>query len=146
MSDIEIEQEAKKALARRAACFKAAFSFLHEGKSAKKVAEIFELDVVNAESVEQALNEYALGFYFQERTERSNKGDYFRYQLSTGGPGDEIRFYVSRDGEVRYAEYVYLEWFNSFEIDITDEGWVSDLWNHLSLSGDESYLNSLRSA
>ncbi len=43
---------------------------------------------------------------------------YLRYQLSWGGPGDELRFY---DGRV---EYWFLDWFDGASRDVSDLVWV----------------------
>lgn len=51
---------------------------------------------------------------FNDQTE-----DYFRFQLSWGGPSDELRFYA--DGSI---EYVYLDWFSGVGFDVTGESWA----------------------
>ena len=57
---------------------------------------------------------------------------YWRYQMSTGGPGDEIRFYDN--DKVTYA---FLDWFDGAEIDITDEPVVDKL--RMALPDHEVY-------
>lgn len=69
--------------------------------------------------------EYGLSFdYVQPGTfgEEQDEG-YFRYQLSWGGPSDEIRYYADPDdcedgGEYVHPQritYVFLDWFDGEE-------------------------------
>lgn len=44
---------------------------------------------------------------------------YYRYQLSWGGPSDEIRFY--EDGTI---EYVYMDWATGVGFDVTFKDWA----------------------
>ena len=76
------------------------------------------------ESVEDLGNifEYGLSFdYVTPGTFGEEQEDgYFRYQLSWGGPSDEIRYYVNADDCADGAEYVhpwkvqyvFLDWFD----------------------------------
>ena len=68
------------------------------------------------------IREYPLSFSYVEanyfandRGEHTHEG-YHRYQMSYGGPQDEIRFYDNN--KVMYA---FLDWGDGAEIDITDE-------------------------
>ena len=54
-------------------------------------------------------------FFANDRGEHTHEG-YSRYQMSYGGPQDEVRFY--NDNTVTYA---FLDWGDGAEIDITDE-------------------------
>ena len=45
--------------------------------------------------------------------------DYVRYQMSGGGPSDELRFY--RDGKI---EYWFLDWFDGASRIVTDYNWA----------------------
>ena len=45
--------------------------------------------------------------------------DYARYQMSWGGPSDELRFY--RDGKI---EYWFLDWFAGASRVVTDYNWA----------------------
>ena len=66
------------------------------------------------------LYEYGLSYdYCELGTFDDQKEDYFRFQLSWGGPSDEIRFYF--DGTI---EYVYLDWFSGVGFDVTGEDWA----------------------
>ena len=72
------------------------------------------------------------------------KEGYYRYQLSYGGPSDEIRFY--HDGTI---EYVFLDWFCGVGFDVSNnstmqwlENWFKDImsidWDSISL---EQYMS-----
>jgi hypothetical protein len=60
--------------------------------------------------------QYGLSFNYVE-LDKDTEQDYFRYQLSYGGPSDEIRFYDN--GAI---EYVYLDWFCGVGFDVTNDG------------------------
>ena len=62
------------------------------------------------------VREYPLCFDYVDPDTFGNHEGYSRYQMSWGGPQDEIRFY--NDNKVTYA---FLDWYDSAEIDITDE-------------------------
>ena len=53
----------------------------------------------------EEFSNYGLSFDYVEIDENIDQ-DYFRYQLSWGGPSDEIRFY-----ENGAMEYVFMDWF-----------------------------------
>ena len=58
-------------------------------------------------------NEYGLAFdYVSPRTFTDQRRGYFRYQLSTGGPGDEFRFYVDENLNPTRIEYWFLDWWD----------------------------------
>ena len=64
--------------------------------------------------------DYGLCFDFVEvDTFPDLDSGYYRYQLSWGGPGVEIRFYP--DGLI---EFVYLDWFCGIGFDVSDEDWA----------------------
>mgnify|MGYP000406650590 CR=1 FL=1 len=60
--------------------------------------------------------EYPLSFDYVEADTFGDHDAYHRYQMSWGGPQDEIRFY--EDNKVTYA---FLDWYDHAEIEITDE-------------------------
>lgn len=59
------------------------------------------------------LNEYGLclGYVIRE-----DGPSYWRYQLSTGGPGDELRFFASLPSSPKpyRVEYWFLDWFDGY--------------------------------
>lgn len=55
--------------------------------------------------------EYGLGVdYVAKGTFRDQKRGYFRWQLSWGGPADEIRFLLDEDLDAVSIEFWYLDW------------------------------------
>jgi len=61
--------------------------------------------------------DYGLAFdYVELGTFGDQTEDYFRFQLSWGGPSDEVRFYD--DGTI---EYVYLDWFSGVGFNVSRE-------------------------
>ena len=63
---------------------------------------------------------YGLCFDFVEvGTFNDQNEGYYRYQLSWGGPSEEIRFY--HDGRI---EFVFLDWFVGVGFDVTGEDWA----------------------
>ena len=69
------------------------------------------------------LNDYGLCLDFIEPgTFEHQRAGYLRYQLSTGGPGDEIRVYQNGD-----MEYWFLDWFDGACVDITSNKVAQDL-------------------
>lgn len=81
-------------------------------------------------------NEYALAFdYVAPHTFTDQDEGYWRYQISWGGPSDEIRMYgsPSRWGfRLERAEYWFLDWFDGAKIDVTSEPCVRWLWNEFN--------------
>jgi hypothetical protein len=67
------------------------------------------------EQYQERFNEYGLSFDYVE-LDKDVEHDYFRYQLSYGGPSDEIRFYDN--GAI---EYVYLDWFCGVGFNVTND-------------------------
>ena len=58
-------------------------------------------------------DEYGLWFdYIAPDTYDDQDEGWFVYQLSTGGPGDEFRFFVNPDLSVHRIEYWFLDWFD----------------------------------
>ena len=44
------------------------------------------------------------------------KRGFFRYQISTGGPGDEFRFYCDERLQLTRVEYWFLDWFDGAKV------------------------------
>lgn len=64
--------------------------------------------------------DYGLSYdYVELGTFDDQDEDYFRFQMSWGGPSDELRFY--EDGTIIY---VYLDWFSGVGFDVTGEVWA----------------------
>ena len=79
-------------------------------------------EVINTQYDLSDFYNYGLSFDFCEADEEND--GYYRFQLSWGGPSDEIRFY--HDGSI---EYVFLDWFVGVGFDVSYEDsmkWVCD--------------------
>jgi len=72
----------------------------------------FLQDDIREQYIER-FNQYGLSFDY---VELDKDQDYFRYQLSYGGPSDEIRFYDN--GAI---EYVFLDWFVVVGFNVTND-------------------------
>lgn len=72
---------------------------------------------------------YGLSFdYVAPETFEDQYEGYWRYQLSWGGPSDEIRFYSS-DGKTLYnAEYHFMDWFDGADMNVMYEPCVNSIW------------------
>ena len=65
----------------------------------------------------EARSNYALSWdYVPADTFDDQEQGYFRYQISWGGPSDEIRFYVDYGKKFYKAEYWFLDWFTGYGI------------------------------
>ena len=88
-------------------------------------AEDFKI-FMNADDLEDvsedlgSFNNYGLCFDFVgPNTFDDQEEGYYRYQLSWGGPSDEILFY--QDGTI---EYWFKDWFDGAKTDITSKDWA----------------------
>ena len=64
--------------------------------------------------------DYGLDFgYVEPNTFEGQRIGYFRYQLSWGGPSDELQFF--RDGSI---EYHYKDWFDGAKVEVSAEDWA----------------------
>ena len=79
--------------------------------------------------------EYGLDFgYVESGTFPDQLEAYHRYQISYGGPSEEIRFYCSppQDRTECYRiEFWYLDWFDGAPRNITDNDTAKALWEWL---------------
>jgi len=81
-------------------------------------------------------HEYGLSFDFVEGDDEEDDDSYFRYQLSWGGPSDEIRFF--EDGTIHY---VFMDWFTGVGFDVTDDesfNWLYDYFEGCDMLNFES--------
>lgn len=75
----------------------------------------FLQDDIREQYIERFI-QYGLSFDYVE-LDKDTERDYFRYQLSYGGPSEEIRFYDN--GAI---EYVFLDWFCGIGFNVTNDG------------------------
>lgn len=81
-------------------------------------------------SIESGFNDYGLSIdYVEPFTFEDQEEGYLRYQLSWGGPSDEIRFYTN------YIEYAFLDWYDGATKDITNISVIQDLRSLFSEMG-----------
>lgn len=75
--------------------------------------------------------EYGLSVdYVAPETFERQKEGYFRYQLSYGGPSEEVRFYYSPRARQAYKiVFVYLNWGTGVGFDVTNENWAQWLFD-----------------
>lgn len=68
-------------------------------------------------------HEYGLAFEYVEPFEHSDQPEgYWRFVISTGGPGTELRFFATlgaRGYVLHRAEFWLLDWFDGASIDVT---------------------------
>lgn len=83
------------------------------------------------EAYREALHDYGLCFdYVEFGTFGDQNDDYFRYQISWGGPSEEIRFYAN--GAI---EFVYLDWFVGAGFSVTRDSICQALRQYLTDCG-----------
>lgn len=85
---------------------------------------------------------YGLCFdYVAPETFKEQPEGFFRYQLSTGGPGDEFRFFVNPDFSVHRIEYGFLDWFDGANVVLTgsEYGLLKDIYNDFRDMGSTDF-------
>ena len=99
------------------------------------IRQLWEAYKVNPEAEVEDMgtwSEYGLCLdYVAPRTFRDQRRGYLRYQISTGGPGDEFRFYMSEDLTLTRVEYWFLDWFDGAHITLsgTRLTLLNELWD-----------------
>lgn len=95
--------------------------------------EDFEDDI--REAAREAWGEYGLAFdYIAGGTYPDQEEGFFCYLISTGGPGEEIRFFASpgpRGWSLYRIEFWLLDWFDGACLDITNEPAARLAWDDL---------------
>ncbi len=101
------------------------------------ISDIFQLknDYQEYENSYEALNEFGLSIdYIEPNTFEDQEHGYIRYQLSWGGPSDELRFYLDDNKELYKCDYAYMDWFDGAVIDVTEEENIKELYdNYINL-------------
>ncbi len=97
---------------------------------------------MNSDDLENSFDDignfYDYGLCIDYQKPEGRKRGYLRYQLSWGGPSDEIRFYF--DGHnCDKIEYVFLDWFVGVGFDITEEFFAQWLWDWFDECGTPEY-------
>ena len=88
-------------------------------------AALADLGHDEADQDEPLLLEYGLCLDYVEGDQ--TKSGYIRFVLSTGGPADEIRFYLGFNGGLVYADYWFLDWGDGASIDVSRDPIVREL-------------------
>ena len=92
------------------------------------------------DAAHEAFYEYGLAFdYVAPGTFTDLDEGYWRYQISWGGPSEEIRFFANRDGHVYKAEFWYLDWFDGASVTVTNDEIVALLWDEFEGMGMVGY-------
>jgi hypothetical protein len=88
------------------------------GHSGETPAEIFnEYEDEIRDELRERFYEYALSF---DVVHADNPGEsYVRYQISFGGPAEEIRFFCDFNRRPYKAEFWFLDWFDGASRDCT---------------------------
>jgi len=69
-----------------------------------------------------AFSEYGLALdYVGPNTFEDQREAYVRFQISFGGPSEEVRFFLNPDMSLHRAEFWYLDWHDGASTDITLE-------------------------
>lgn len=98
------------------------YSFCRDELTAKSTLDIWG-------EIELLQSEYGLAFdYVKAGTFEDQNTGYFRYQLSYGGPAEEIRFYVDPEHNLMKAEFWLLDWFTGSYIDCTNQETIKAVW------------------
>lgn len=64
--------------------------------------------------------EYGLAFdYVPAGTFNDQRRGYFRYQISYGGPSEEIRFYSDEKLNITSCHFWFLDWFDGASVRVT---------------------------
>ena len=90
-----------------------------------------ETDFTNAEGCN--FYEYALCFDYVDQ--EGKEPGYYRYQISSGGPQEEIRYYTSKDvpidgylGDMTIVEFWLLDWYDGASTQLTGADLELALW------------------
>lgn len=79
------------------------------------------------------LGEYGLCFDFVPLGTFADQSEsYFRYQISWGGPSDELRFFVNDGLHCHRVEYWFMDWFDGAHRICKDETFklMIELWTY----------------
>lgn len=77
------------------------------------------------------LHEYGLALTYEADEENDGQNAHFCWLLSTGGPHEEIRFFVNEAFRLQRAEFVFKGWSDAACVELAGDhiGTLRDLWN-----------------
>ena len=86
-----------------------------------------------SDEVRERWHEYGLCFDYVPHGEQGNNGGFFAFVISTGGPHEEIRFFVDCEYRCYRSEFVYKDWgtCDKAELQGKDAEWAQDFFNRL---------------
>lgn len=74
---------------------------------------------------EESYLEYGLSFDYVDAGTDSTDDNYFRYQISYGGPSEEFRFFCYKDHQGNWMlseiEFWYMDWFDGASATVTGD-------------------------
>ena len=99
----------------------AASDYFSIEKESARAAHDWHEDLKHFEDYYDYVNQLGLSFDFvaADASEGRSCG-YWRWQLSTGGPGDEFRIFTDIQKKIDRIEYVYLDWFDVASHEVRD--------------------------
>jgi len=98
---------------RRLVDLEAAFHYFSIEKDSARAAHDRHEDLKHYEDYYDYANQLGLSFDFVDADAYEGQScGYWRWQLSTGGPGDEFRIFTDVKKNIDRIEYVYLDWFD----------------------------------
>ena len=79
-------------------------------------------DFSHCDDTPQAINEYGLCFDYVENDEEERKENFWRFQISWGGPSEEFRIYTDgKEGSIMRIEFWYMDWFDGANKEVTND-------------------------
>ena len=109
----------------------------------RKLWKLYQYDQDASDNDLGRFDEYGLCFdYVPPKTFSDQREGFYRWQLSTGGPGDEFRFYASSPSDEPYRiTYTLLDWFDGHERALVgkEEALLLDIWSDWQQSGAPEY-------
>ena len=103
----------------------------NELETLRKLWALYQNDPEASDPDYGRFDEHGLCFdYVAAGTFNDQRQGFFRFQISTGGPGDEFRFYTDAEHECYLVEYWFLDWFDgaSLELSGKDEELLLEIW------------------
>lgn len=98
----------------------------------KKLWQLYQKDPELSEDI-GTLDEYGISFEYTTEKGKLEKGKpaFFKWLLSTGGPGDEFRFFVNPDLSLYKVEYWFFDWFDSAKITLKGNNFklLNEIWD-----------------